>query len=175
MRYLLVSGHYRKPINFTLDGLQAAKGPLKKLAAAVRALEEASGETLADYDTLRQAGPQAAKGRFSRAWDLALDNLNGAGALGEVFSELGRGASESPAAARDDLQGLAFIVHGLGLTLPEMEAQEAPAEIIALAEERIAARAAKDWAEADRLRDAIAAAGWTVKDSADGYELAAHE
>ena len=45
--------------------------------------------------------------------------------------------------------------------------------LIALAEARSAARAARDWAESDRLRDEIAAAGWTVRDVADapGYQL----
>jgi hypothetical protein len=47
----------------------------------------------------------------------------------------------------------------------------APAEVIALAEARAQARADKDFARSDELRDAIAAAGWLVKDSADGYVL----
>jgi cysteinyl-tRNA synthetase len=50
-------------------------------------------------------------------------------------------------------------------------AEEAPAEVVELAEQRRAARTAKDFAEADRLRDAIAAAGWEVRDVADGFRL----
>ena len=46
-----------------------------------------------------------------------------------------------------------------------------PAEIATLAERRAADRAAKDFAESDRLRDQIAAAGWVVRDGADGYAL----
>ena len=45
---------------------------------------------------------------------------------------------------------------------------EVPAEIQAMLDERAAARKAKNWAESDRLRDAIAAAGWVVTDSRDG-------
>jgi cysteinyl-tRNA synthetase len=48
---------------------------------------------------------------------------------------------------------------------------EAPAELVALAEQRRAARGAKDFAESDRLRDEIAAAGWDVRDVAGGFEL----
>ncbi|MCC6568292.1 MAG: hypothetical protein IT315_03560, partial [Anaerolineales bacterium] len=44
-------------------------------------------------------------------------------------------------------------------------------EVIALAKERLAARANKNWAESDRLRDKISALGWTVQDAKDGYEL----
>jgi cysteinyl-tRNA synthetase len=51
------------------------------------------------------------------------------------------------------------------------EADEAPAEVVALAEQRQAARAAGDFAEADRLRDEIAAAGWVVRDVAGGFQL----
>ena len=47
-----------------------------------------------------------------------------------------------------------------------------PADVVALAEQRAAARAAKDFATSDRLRDEIAALGWTVRDGADGWTLA---
>jgi cysteinyl-tRNA synthetase len=46
-----------------------------------------------------------------------------------------------------------------------------PPDVLALAEARVAARAAKDFAESDRLRDAIAGQGWVVRDVADGYDL----
>ena len=51
------------------------------------------------------------------------------------------------------------------------KAAEIPAEIQALVDRRAAARAAKDWAESDRLRDELAAAGWAVKDSKSGQQL----
>jgi len=51
------------------------------------------------------------------------------------------------------------------------EADEAPPGIRVLADGRVAARAARDFGEADRLRDEIAAAGWEVRDEADGYRL----
>jgi cysteinyl-tRNA synthetase len=51
------------------------------------------------------------------------------------------------------------------------EQQEAPAELVELAERRVAAREAKDFDEADRLRDEIAVAGWEVRDEAGGFRL----
>ncbi len=48
---------------------------------------------------------------------------------------------------------------------------EAPAEVVELAEERERARAERDFAAADRLRDEIAARGWEVRDGAQGFEL----
>jgi len=54
------------------------------------------------------------------------------------------------------------------------EEESAPAEIVALAQRRVEAREAKDFAEADRLRDEIAAAGWEVRDEAGGFRLVPH-
>jgi cysteinyl-tRNA synthetase len=62
-------------------------------------------------------------------------------------------------------------VFGLRLADWRPAAEEAPAEILALAEARGAARKARDWAEADRLRNALHAAGWEMEDRADGYAL----
>jgi cysteinyl-tRNA synthetase len=69
-----------------------------------------------------------------------------------------------------DLLSRAFAIFGLD-TLAQLE--EAPAELAALATRRLEARDAKDFAEADRLRDEIAAAGWEVRDVAEppGYQL----
>jgi cysteinyl-tRNA synthetase len=49
--------------------------------------------------------------------------------------------------------------------------EAAPAEVVELAEQRDAARAARDFAEADRLRDKLRARGWEVRDGAEGAEL----
>jgi cysteinyl-tRNA synthetase len=62
-------------------------------------------------------------------------------------------------------------VFGLGLAAWVPRAQVAPAEVQALAEERLAARKARNWPEADRLRAALHAAGWEMADRADGYDL----
>ncbi|MEW6086448.1 MAG: cysteinyl-tRNA synthetase [Chloroflexota bacterium] len=54
---------------------------------------------------------------------------------------------------------------------PPLDNDQPSQEVIALAEERLSARANKNWAESDRLREAIAAQGWTVQDSKEGYRL----
>ena len=80
----------------------------------------------------------------------------------------------SPDEAASERMGLHRVLAALGLLLPATageETAEAPAEIAALAEARRAAKAAKDWPEADRLRNEISALGWEVKDTKEGYEL----
>ena len=67
-----------------------------------------------------------------------------------------------------DLLGRALALFGLESL---SEQQEAPPEVVELAERRQAARAARDFAEADRLRDEIEAAGWEARDVPEGYRL----
>jgi hypothetical protein len=54
---------------------------------------------------------------------------------------------------------------------PPLDDDQPPAEVVAIAEQRFTARANKNWAESDRLREEIAARGWTVQDSKEGYKL----
>ena len=94
------------------------------------------------------------------------DDLNLPGAFAALFSLVrdanGKGAEGTLGAFRRMDEVLGFIFFG------KAEKTEVPFEIQALLDERAAARAAKNWAESDRLRDAIAAAGWIVKDSKAG-------
>ena len=57
------------------------------------------------------------------------------------------------------------------LNAPALDDDKPSAEILTLAEQRVSARANKNWAESDKLRDEISALGWTVQDSKDGYKL----
>ena len=111
--------------------------------------------------------------------DALLDDLNTPKALGllhsisqEVASDLKAGKIESEEVAVM-ASGFCNILQAFGIELTQEDAstQEAPEEIRAMAEERAAARVNKDWAEADRLRDALHEAGWEMRDQADGYEL----
>jgi cyanophycinase-like exopeptidase len=63
----------------------------------------------------------------------------------------------------------------LVLNAPPPEENALPQHVIDLAEQRSAARASKNWAESDRLRDELAAEGWTVQDGKDGYRLVKNE
>ena len=82
------------------------------------------------------------------------------------MSELGEVKIPSPLEKDIPAHAWDMVVNVLSL-----EEDKPPDEVIAFAEQRLAARANKNWAESDRLRDAIAALGWTVQDSKEGYEL----
>jgi len=158
VRYVLLSGHYRKPLNFTLDSLHAAKEALGKLAKA------AKGQQAPAYKKLKTT---KSFGVFEKGWKVLTEDLNTAGALGELFGRVG--AAESS----EDWQGFFALLAALGLDLPEPEVVnfEVPDKVRELADARWAARAAKDWAKSDELRDQLVAEGWVVKDGSDGYEL----
>ena len=66
-------------------------------------------------------------------------------------------------------------VWDLCLHAPPLEEEQPSEQVIALLQQRLLARASKNWAESDKLRDEISALGWTVQDSKDGYKLVKNE
>jgi cysteinyl-tRNA synthetase len=95
------------------------------------------------------------------------DDFNTARALAALFEWIGEANKlEAPPGDRD----LFAMLHVLGLE-SLMERDEAPTHVVALADQRAAARRAKDWAEADRLRDELHGLGWEVRDGPQGPEL----
>ncbi len=164
-RYLVLLGHYRQPLTFSWDALDAAATGYKNI---VRRVADLLGSAHGDIDT-----------SVYDAWhDKILapvsDNLKTAEAL-VAIQELLRDASVNAATKIalfefiDRLLGLQFIDRANKLR--ELESIAAPAEIVALADARAAAKAAKDWARADSLRAEIDAAGWTVTDTPTGAKL----
>jgi cysteinyl-tRNA synthetase len=166
VRYVLIGGHYRKQLNFTLESLSAAREALAKLAKGARALAERMGAET----TLTRAG----FGPFQPAWDSLNNDLNTPAALGGLFTGLRESSALTGNAAAAALAGFNRILKALGITLPEPDAapcEDIPEAIRALAETRWQARLARNWAESDTLRGQLADLGWTVKDGKDSYTL----
>jgi len=159
LRYALLAGHPRKQLNFTLDTLHAG--------------EKALGGLLGFREQLVKRGftPETApSARFDTVLTALRDDLNTPAALGALFGLIN--SYEHQPAQNGDLAALNRVLFALGFKLATKEAgPSAPAEITALAEKRWAAKQAKDWTAADALRKEIAAAGWTMLDRKDGYEL----
>ncbi len=84
-----------------------------------------------------------------------------------ALSELGEMLAPDPIEKNIPAQVWDMVVN-----VSPLEDNKPPAEIISLAEQRVNARAIKNWAESDRLRDQITALGWMVQDSKEGYKLA---
>ncbi len=165
VRYVLLSGHYRKQLNFTLDSLHAAKEALQKLAKGREVLGSklqtpCSHSCADDYKV------------FQPAWDALNRDLNTPAALGHLFSGLKAAQKLDDDQAAANLAAFDALLNALGLVLPvEEETTDIPADIRDLAERRWQAKQNKDWAASDQLRDQLTTLGWTIKDTPDGYEL----
>jgi cysteinyl-tRNA synthetase len=156
-RYLCLTAHYRTQLNFTWDALDAAAKGLDRLRNGVFALVE-TGTNGAEPD----AGYRQ---RFTAEIN---DDLNLPRALAVAWEVLrGNLGVDTKRATLLDFDR----VFGLGLGLWEPKAELIPEAIAALAAARAAARQSRQWAEADRLRAEIQAAGWEMEDRADGYAL----
>jgi cysteinyl-tRNA synthetase len=149
-------GHYRQPIAFSNERMEEAVRSVERIRDAGRRLiaGERSPESLAHH---------------REAFFAALANdFNTPDALAALFGWVrDANRSEEPVGDADLLEMLSV----LGLETLLVHAEDAPAEAWDLAEHRETARKARDWAEADRLRDELRAAGWEVRDGPDGPEL----
>lgn len=173
IRYELIGTHYRQQLNFTFTSLFANRAALARLDEFYAKVKEAAGSDPAIcHSPLATSLPGWAvtlQKRFEEALD---DDLNIAEALGALFDGVHEGNKAFPMDSKT-----ALAVSNLwkkldcvfGFLIPP--AAEAPAAIIEMAKARVAAKKAKNFAEADRLRDAIAAAGWGVQDTPTGPKL----
>ncbi len=178
IRRLLVSGHYRTELNFTLAGLDDAARSVDRLVEFRRRLKSSRAEG-ADSPATRL---RELAGETLRAFESAMDNdLNVAEAWGALFvfvreanAELDR-AGERVAATEVDagLAALESLERVLGVLDVAGREQATVSEdqrlwIEAQLAERAAARAAGDYARADKIREALAGAGVEVEDTPSG-------
>jgi len=182
-RYLCHTALYRMPLNFSEESVASAKNSLAGLV---------------DFGRMAQTWPQASSpkpqaedwtGPFKRDFAEAIaDDLNIPQALAVVWGVVKEGNKRQDRAAWDLLLDFDRVL-GLGLTAvkPYTVSQgtslsaaaqvtrsypsDVPAGVRKLADDREAARKAKQWAESDRLRDEIARLGYVVEDTKDGWRL----
>jgi cysteinyl-tRNA synthetase len=149
-------GHYRQPVEFDDERLDEA-------AARVRRIREA-GRRLVEGESPEWSAPLLERFLDSLAHDF--NTPRALAALAEWVSEANR--SEAPVGNAD----LREMLDLLGLeSLLEPEQVEVPGELVELCDARERARRARDYAEADRLREEIRARGWEVRDGPEGPEL----
>ena len=165
IRSLLMSAHYRETFNFTQAGLEGSRAAMARIDECVGKLRERAAGTVAPAASgLIEAFTEAMDDdlNVSRGWAVVFDWVREQNRL-LTSGEMGapRAAAELAAWERVDQ------VLGLG----GRPAEEAPAEIVALAEARAAAKLAKDFARSDALRAEIKASGWIVEDTPKGPKL----
>ena len=167
LRYALIAVHYRAALNYTPDSLAAAAAAVDRLDALLAALAayREDGPDDADLPTALDTAGAA----FETALD---DDLNVSAALAALFDlvrDLNRRIDGRTLSTSDAERAVAWLRRTdtvLGV-LPD-PADELPHDLRRLIDERAAARAARDWAASDRLRDELAERGIAVEDTRDG-------
>jgi cysteinyl-tRNA synthetase len=165
VRYLLVSSHYRSSINYSEDSLKESKGALERFYHALKGLP-----------VVAASGGEAYVARFTEAMNDDFGTPEACAALFDLVREINRLRDTDVDAAA----GLAARLRELGglLGVLQLEADDFlragaegrvdAAEVEALIEARLAARAGKDWAESDRIRDQLTAMGVVLEDGKGG-------
>ena len=167
IRYVLLGVHYRAALNFTIEGLGAARTALARLDAWYERLTELGGSS-----NSLEAPPAVTEGVFT-ALD---DDLNISGALAVLFEtmrESNRRIDQGELTLAQALGLLAWYerVNSVLALEPRDDSDETPPEVDRLIAARFAARAEKDWKKSDELRDRLATLGWVVKDTKDGQRV----
>ncbi|UTA81462.1 cysteine--tRNA ligase [Halomonas sp. XH26] len=168
VRFLLVASHYRSPINYSVDSLHEARKSLTRFYTALEGMEVSSS---GDGDEAGYAE------RFTTAMD---DDFNSPEALAVLFDlarDLNRAKSESPEKAQRLASELTRLAGVLGLLQQDpqtflkgnqQQVALSETEIEAKIAQRKEAKANKDFAQADAIRDELASLGIILKDSREG-------
>lgn len=173
VRLFMLSSHYRSPMNFTKELLEQTEPAIQRLRTAKERLLEAK---IAEQPTEGEPEFIEQLNEFKTSFEAAMsDDLNTADAIGVLFDFVRAcnsfvNAPRSKQAIDAALNLFNTFTYILGILQKEKEA-EIPKEALELLALRNEARANKNWAEADRLRNALKDMGYAVEDSKEGAKL----
>lgn len=172
IRYFLISSHYRSPINYNLEIIEQCKSALERLYNCRESLDfavkNASADIPDDEEIIKLIDSR--KEQFITAMDDDLNTADGIAAIFDLVSDINtkiinKDVSKKVCTAAADMFDELTSVLGLVYNRKSNSLDE---EIEKLIEERQQARANKDWATADRIRDELKAQGITLKDTPQG-------
>ena len=176
IRFFLLSGHYRSPINFSDVLMEQAKQGLNRIVTCVETLEhlEKNGtDDFSDADKEELKGLDKYRDMFIEAMDDDLNTADAISAIFEMVSDINvyvrNGASKI--FAKEGIAHIKELTDVLGVMQHTEDEDSADPEIQALVDERQAARKEKNWAKADEIRDKLKEMGYTIKDTPQGAQL----
>jgi cysteinyl-tRNA synthetase len=165
----LISGHYRQPLAFGPAEMEQAVAQVERLRNFFREhpVGGASGEGPSEQQRGGSVGPSP-DAHLSGFKDALADDFNTPKAMAEAFELVGKANREEIPGAPEAVKEMLELVGLESLAEAEAGAGDEAEELL---REREEARAAKDFARADEIRDELAALGWEVRDSAEGAKL----
>ncbi|MDE5946067.1 MAG: cysteine--tRNA ligase [Oscillospiraceae bacterium] len=175
VRYMMIQAHYRSPINYCIELLDACKASLERLYNCRETLDRAIANAK-DGNISKEAEEIFNKRReqFIDAMDDDLNTADGMTAIFELVRDLNT-MSANPDTSKQQLQSGADLFDELtgvlGIMYNRSKEDEIPQEILDLAEQRKNARKNKDFALADEIRDKISALGYSIKETRQGTEI----
>ncbi len=170
LRYLLLSTHYRQQLNFTLEGLDAARNAVERLNNFMTSLESIKN---ASSNSKNKAAisklMKTVEIQFEDAMD---DDLNISAALGHIFDFV-REVNTLKTLSRTDAKKITktMLLFNQVLEVLDTDKKSASVKVQQLVAQREEARQMNNWEESDVLRKEILAQGWIVEDTAQGPRL----
>ena len=175
LRFFMLSAHYRSPLNFSADLMEASKNGLDRIVHAADNLKYLMGAAAAQEMTAEEKEAFAKTDEFVKGFEAAMeDYFNTADAVAAVFElvkyiNTGVSAQNSKECLQSYLDLLVKLCDVLGLIVDKKE-ELLDEEIEKLIEERQAARKAKNFARADEIRDELLSKGIILKDTREGVQ-----
>jgi len=149
-RYIVLTTHYRKPLDFTLVNLKNAQNTYERLKNITSELKD----------------DKKSNKKYLREFEKAIsDDLNMPSALSILWKMLRDPKANGKYRTVKEMDKV------FGLDLLKKVKIKIPAEINQLAKERGLARESRDWARSDKIRDQLNKLGWQIADTLDGYKL----
>lgn len=175
IRFFMLSAHYRSPINFSKDLMESAKSALGRIYTCLETLDflEKSAEDRAANAAEQEVldGLEGHKQRFIAAMDDDINTADAISAIFELVADVNKIITQNPSAEVCRKCSAAIRELGDVLGLLGKKKEGADGDVQKIAAERAEARAAKDWAKSDELRDKLKEMGYIVKDTPHGQQL----
>ncbi|MEG0763826.1 MAG: DALR domain-containing protein, partial [Oscillospiraceae bacterium] len=170
IRYFMLTGHYRSPLNYTVELLEACKSGLERLYTCRDNLDFALAHSQGE-DCILGEKSAAARGKFNIAME---DDLNTADALAAIFdlvrdintlsAQTNADTLKVAAETFDELTGVLGLVYN-------RKKDDVPEDIKTLVEKRAEAKRKRDFTQADAIRAELTAKGWSIEDTAQGAKI----
>ncbi len=178
IRFFMLSAHYRSPINFSKDLMESAKSALDRIYNCLSDMRFLAGnaESRPEFTDAEKAFTEtldAFKAKYITAMDDDLNTADAISVLFEIVSEANKSITATSGFSKQAIEYAINMLTELGcvLGLLQKKDEETDDEVNVILEERAKARAEKNWAKSDELRDKLKEMGIIVKDTPQGQQI----